>query len=365
MSTNLSVETGKRMKNTLTVAIMCVSSCGFAEAQEAAAVSSVRIYGIADAALSYQTRLISTTGVRIPGSAKDVNSSSNTGSRLGFIGREDLGDGLSAIFLLEQGVQIDTGALSQGGRGFGRQSFVGLEGKWGRLTAGRQYSPFFELQSYTDAFANNLVGNIANLEQSDSRVDNAIIYASPAIAGLRAQVLVAPSEGTTAGRQLNVAATYSQNGLYLAATSLAVKNGATGRANLVGGSYDLKFLQVFGNYVRLSNMKGLTDSTTPSPTAAPVVQQGANSDAWGVGLRVPAGLGRFVASYTSLQDKRALNQNAQMYAVAYEYYLSKRTSLYTGGARIVNHNGGAMVVSTPSVLGQGEQQFTLGITHRF
>jgi len=46
--------------------------------------------------------------------------------RIGFIGQEDLGGGRKAFFTLENGFSITTGAAGQGGRLFGRQSFVGL-----------------------------------------------------------------------------------------------------------------------------------------------------------------------------------------------------------------------------------------------
>ena len=256
--------------------------------------------------------------------------------------------------------------FSQSGRAFGRQSYVGLEGGFGRLTLGRQYSPNFELQSFTDAFGNTFVGNVANLEQSDARVDNAVIYATPTIAGLRGQILVAPSEGTSAGRQINLAVTYSANQLYLAASTIEVKNAiATGHVSLVGGSYDFKIIRAFANYMYLENIQPASDASNPAATAAPFVQVGAKGASWNAGVLVPIGTGRLIASYTSLDDKRAVNHDAQMYAIAYEYFLSKRTSLYGAAARIVNKNGGVMVVSTPSVVGQGQQQATLGITHRF
>lgn len=49
------------------------------------------------------------------GSVTKVTSGLGSGSRLGFKGAEDLGGGLSAIFLLESGFQMDTSASGQGG----------------------------------------------------------------------------------------------------------------------------------------------------------------------------------------------------------------------------------------------------------
>jgi predicted porin len=339
---------------------------GTAAAQDSAPTAGyVRIYGIVDIALSYQSRLVNANGTVPLGHVRAINSSGETGSRLGFMGREDLGSGAAAIFVLESGLQADTGTFSQGGRAFGRQSYVGLEGPWGRLTLGRQYSPNFELQSFSEPFGNTFVGNAANLEQSNSRVDNAVLYQTPTLAGVQAQVLVAPGEGTTAGRQVNAALTYTRSKLYLAASTTQVKASSSGHLELVGGAYDFGVLRVLGHYMRLTDIKPASDAATPAATQAPVPEPGARADSWDVGVVVPFGASRMIASYVSLNDKRAVDRDANQIALAYEYFFSKRTSIYGAAARIVNKNRGVMVVSTPSVQGQGQRQVTLGVVHRF
>ena len=61
------------------------------------------------------------------------------GLRLG-IGKEDLGGGLKAIFVLENGFNVFNGTLGQGGDMFGRQAYVGLStAQYGTVTLGRQY----------------------------------------------------------------------------------------------------------------------------------------------------------------------------------------------------------------------------------
>ena len=59
----------------------------------------------------------------------------------GLRGTEDMGGGLKAVFQIEAGLNMSTGALGQGGLGFGRQSYVGLAGDFGAVRLGRQYSP--------------------------------------------------------------------------------------------------------------------------------------------------------------------------------------------------------------------------------
>jgi predicted porin len=105
-------------------------------AQPAPAGSSVTIYGLADLGVEHLTNVGAggSSLTRMPGLTGSLPS------RLGFRGSEDLGGGLKAVFTLEMGLALDTGTLNQGGRGFGRQAFVGLAGPWGAVTLGRNYS---------------------------------------------------------------------------------------------------------------------------------------------------------------------------------------------------------------------------------
>src|SRR5438094_9675793 len=122
------------MKKTVVTAALAAWSLtllGTAHAQ-----SSVTIYGIVDAAVEHYTN------VDNQGSSRTWMPSLGGGmfpSRLGFKGAEDLGGGLKAIFDLEDGVYVDTGANGQN-RLFGRQAWVGLAGDWGQLTLGRNYN---------------------------------------------------------------------------------------------------------------------------------------------------------------------------------------------------------------------------------
>lgn len=118
----------------------------------AQAQSSVTLYGVADMNLEYVNHL----GVA-PSVANGLNtgrgnsvyrmsSGGLSGSRWGLRGVEDLGGGLKALFVLENGFSLDTGSLQQGGRLFGRQAYVGIESaQAGRFTFGRQYTTLFDL----------------------------------------------------------------------------------------------------------------------------------------------------------------------------------------------------------------------------
>ncbi len=102
-------------KNLLVTAALAATS--------AHAQSSVTLYGIIDAGISYANNAARTGG---NDSLVKYDDGVAQGSRWGLKGAEDLGGGLKAIFTLENGFNSGNGTLGQGGAMFGRQAFVGL-----------------------------------------------------------------------------------------------------------------------------------------------------------------------------------------------------------------------------------------------
>src|SRR5437016_12597124 len=105
----------------------------------AMAQSHVTVYGVLDSGLVYTTHANAAGDslVKVPG------LTGSGPSRLGFRGTEDLGGGLQAVFVLENGLAVDTGTVGQGNRLFGRQAYVGLKGGYGTLMLGRQVNMTF------------------------------------------------------------------------------------------------------------------------------------------------------------------------------------------------------------------------------
>ncbi|HHT9054740.1 TPA: porin, partial [Burkholderia cenocepacia] len=102
------------------------------------AQSSVTLYGLIDAGVAYSNKVATTGG---HGKLVKYGDGVASGSRWGIRGSEDLGDGLKALFVLENGFSSGDGSIGQGGALFGRQAFVGLSKNGiGSLTFGRQYS---------------------------------------------------------------------------------------------------------------------------------------------------------------------------------------------------------------------------------
>ena len=142
-------------KKVLTTALLA-SFAGAAHAQ-----SSVTLYGIVDAGVSYVNHSKNATG----GSSNlfKYDDGVAQGSRWGLRGTEDLGGGLKAIFVLENGFNSGTGAAGQGGALFGRQySFStdvlgSLYSTGGNTVSGNWAYHFNDIDQLTSSRINNSV----------------------------------------------------------------------------------------------------------------------------------------------------------------------------------------------------------------
>jgi len=157
-------------------ALASMASVAVAHAQ-----SSVTLYGLIDDGINYQSNANGKPLFSI--SAGELN-----GSRWGLRGKEDLGGGLSAIFLLENGFDENTGKLGQGGLEFGRQAYVGISGGAGTVTLGRQYDSIVD---YVNPFAvantwgGTYLGHPGDVDQlaHTNRTNNSVKYKSKDIDG--------------------------------------------------------------------------------------------------------------------------------------------------------------------------------------
>ncbi|MFN7039848.1 MAG: porin [Acidovorax temperans] len=120
-------------------AIALVSGSAFAQAS----TSSVQLYGIVDVAYRHTNN----EGAGKDGLSKMIGGGMSQ-SRWGINVDEDLGGGSKALVVLENRVDADTGNVSTP---FFQLSYVGLQGPYGRLTAGRQWNVLFDVVSSTYA----------------------------------------------------------------------------------------------------------------------------------------------------------------------------------------------------------------------
>ena len=114
----------------------------------------------------------------------------NNTSRLGVRGEEDLGGGLSAIYQYEFGVDMTEG----GNWNSNRPKWVGLKGNsWGSITAGTQWTPYYNVIGIGDIFNSSKVFSIDQTYLGNAfgtRMDNSLIYTSPNWSGFGVQAML-------------------------------------------------------------------------------------------------------------------------------------------------------------------------------
>ncbi|WP_114968906.1 porin [Rhodoferax ferrireducens] len=338
------------MKKTL-IALAVLAASGAAMAQ-----STVTLYGVADTWFG-QTE----TGV---GAAKlkqtVLNTNGMNSSRWGLKGSEDLGGGLKAVFQLESGFNIDTGAQTDSASLFNRQAFVGLAGGFGSVTAGRQYTAYDALRGATnntyDTAAFTTTGTVwgyGAVADYASRVNNSIAYTSPDFGGFSGAAVVGLGENKTAtvdaNQNLSLHVKYAKGPVLVGyayqeqkAQNALVTDTATTKYNLIAGSYDFGVVKLVGGY----NTAKVND----------------NSDKeYQLGLSAPIGTSANVAiGYTKSKGEvaGATTSNGKGYSVVGYYDLSKRTRLYAAASKTTaDNNAGADTAATAN--------FGLGVRHNF
>lgn len=313
----------------------------------AQAQTSVTVYGVADAGL-----VLERGGAA--GNLQNISSGVGSGSRLGFKGREDLGGGLAAGFVLENGFTIDTGAAGQGGLLFGRQAYVCLSGKAGAVSMGRQYMPYYKaLRDVADPFVTGFAGNAQNVFFPSTRVDNAVEYITPRYQGFSADVMYGLGESagdSSKNRTIGGAASYDNGPLSLVLAHHQKDNAlatAHTRYTMLAGRYRVEGVTGHAAYSRNRDLLGNT-----------------SRDAL-LGLTVSVGAGKLLVSYIDHRDDSSARQNAHQAAIGYLHPLSVRTDLYTAYGRILNRNGANYHVGTATDSGTGTTGFNLGVRHVF
>lgn len=158
------------------------------------AQSSVTLYGVVDVGVNYTSNAqTGHTGSAFQSGSQynmqDGGSGGISGSRWGLRMSEDLGGGYAAIATLENGFNIQSGTLGQGGDLFGRQAFVGIKSPYGTATFGRQYDSVvdftqpFSVVALWGGYPASQPGDIDN-QGNSRRVNNSIKFRSNDYRGL-------------------------------------------------------------------------------------------------------------------------------------------------------------------------------------
>ncbi|MFM0731086.1 porin [Paraburkholderia sediminicola] len=120
-----------KKKNAVSLSGLALAASAVCAPTAAHAQSSVTLYGILDAGITY---------VNNAGGAHQFkfDDGISYGNRIGFKGVEDLGGGMQAVFVLESGFHLGNGQYAFGGAEFGRQAYVGIKNSWGTFSFGNQ-----------------------------------------------------------------------------------------------------------------------------------------------------------------------------------------------------------------------------------
>ena len=153
-----------------------------------ASAANVTLYGVADLGLMYNHAKTDDGATTEKTDSFGLNSGINAGSRFGLKGTEELGNGLTVGFKLENSFNADDGTLGHDSRLFGREASVSLSGAFGTLSAGRMggvgssagVDTVFATGDAFDGGDNNVLGLAIS-----SRYDNMLQYQTPVFAGVQ------------------------------------------------------------------------------------------------------------------------------------------------------------------------------------
>ncbi|EMT6471624.1 porin [Neisseria gonorrhoeae] len=177
-----------------------------------AATADVTLYGAIKAGVqtyrSVEHREGKVVGV---GTGSEI---SDFGSKIGFKGQEDLGNGLKAVWQLEQGASV---AGTNTGWG-NKQSFVGLKGGFGTIRAGSLNSPLKNTGANVNAWeSGKFTGNVLEISRMAKREHRylSVRYDSPEFAGFSGSVQYAPKDNSGSnGESYHVGLNYQNSGFF-------------------------------------------------------------------------------------------------------------------------------------------------------
>jgi predicted porin len=369
------------MKKLVMAAAVLGAFAGAAQAQ-----TSVTLYGIGDGNLRFDHTNL--------GTLKTVGSGGESGSRWGLRGTEDLGGGLKANFIFEQGFDLSDNSVAQGNIGggasggyggsstqnhgstgsrlFSRIATVGLSGNFGEIRFGRGYNPLFLNQATADPFGAGFVAEVSNLYNNNTiRNENAVFYDTPRIGGVQVSGVYQLGESTTSAvpasaqapgtatqakhgnDRFGLGANYSAGPIYAGVGYEQIRSNLdTYRVRTFDGAatYDFGFLKLHALYWKTrdgnpvaSSIASCTPGAVGFVTVAPSYGLGGGcgtalkQSVYSGGITVPFGAWTFMGLYSHLTDKSTYNNNlaygnpkVNSFGAGLRYSLSKRTIIYAG-----------------------------------
>ncbi len=386
------------MKKTLIVAAVSASFSVAASAQ-----SSVTLYGVLDAGITYTSNVGGHTNWQQMSGGIDQ-------SRWGLRGSEDLGNGLKAIFTLESGFSLGNGGFANNNGAamnsasnngiFNRQAFVGLSSNYGTVTLGRQYGAeqdFLAPLTATGSWGGTSFAHVMNLDNMNTNggfaVNNSIKFTSANYEGFTFGGTYGFSNqagGFSDNRAYSIGAAYQFQGLHLGAAFVQQNNpysannqsGAT--SGLFAASSDGAALgnfrqRIFGagaSYEFGPAQVGFvwTQANIGNVQSIPLSIHQNNYEV-NAKYKLTSALGVGVAyTYTQLTGSLSdvdSHQHFNQLGVQADYALSKRTDFYTQVVyQRASGEGAAAGIYNPTTGGGlsssvNQTAATVGLRHRF
>ena len=392
------------MKKTLLAAALLAGFAGAASAQ-----SSVTLYGVLDGGLRYQNWNLSNgpfSKVDISTSSIAVVSGTQSTSRFGVKGVEDLGSGNQAVWNLEAQVNVNDGSAGSYST-WQRAAIIGLRNDaWGQVDIGRQLNLAFKFAGapIDSAFAVNApIINISGVMGITAvRQSNMLMYQSPSMSGFKVGAQYSFNTGLATGKQLitgagaadtavgssfdtgnnmrNIAGavSYTNGGIYVtgvydkftpASNTLSGSNGGGVTSWIVAAAYDAKVVKVgvAYNQVRGGLIQGQSttavsgDIINPFNNGGIVFADGAGTNAWNINASAPVGAnGTAMIAYQGMSaqglvaDVGGATQNT--FGLGYAYAFTKRTNVYAIYSYVNNFQ---------NIAGLSGNTGTVGIRHAF
>ena len=310
------------MKKSLLALAVLGAFAGAASAQ-----SSVTLYGRVD------------LSVGKPIGTANKGMFNGSGSRFGVRGVEDLGGGLKALFQIEHRFDADTGgsqnfnvaregstAAGTGNRFWGGRSIVGVEGGFGQVLMGREYTvPFFTSQLAADPWGWDTIASQITIPLTGGSIvtvrnDSSLTYRGT-FGGFTFGLQTAERTDTFTNRvkrPVNVGFSYAGGPVYVGFGHEVVGNNAkwtTANASVRFGAFKPGIFIGSGN------------------PAAPTTTKHRSVMLTGVGY---FGAGELRLAFGKLQARPAVGAKIDVVsggAIGYHHNLSKRTTVYVDVAR--------------------------------
>lgn len=350
-------------KSILALAVLAALSPHPASAQD-----SVQVYGLLDAGVESVNHAGPDGGSLV----RVVSGGKNT-SRWGLRGSEDLGKGLKAVFNLEGGILMDSGAAD--GALFKRQAYVGLDGAFGRLVVGRSFTTTYDLVIKFDpmGFAPNYSWATGGGATGPSKYgmttsfDNLVKYRGTSGGFTYGASIGLGEQGGSGldGRKLALGGSWSGDALAL----MAAWEQVNGNASPVTGNRDrTRAFHLAADYKtgQWRASAGMRGYRLEAGSAALADLRG--DTYWG-GLSRVAGKLTLTGAVYHIDTKNlpaAQDADPTMFVVRGMLALSKRTDLYLSAAHARAREGQLVSLSRDDPgFGTRQRGVTAGIQHRF